>query len=290
MDPSNYIVKARPGVLGGKFEEKRPLRERIQMPVKRHIFINRDSHPDADIYVAIHEAKDLPEQVPDYQVPHCHNTDEFYYFIGNNPDLSGLEGQIIFEGKVHKIISPATVYIPEGAVHEYKVTKGAGTVTVLFRNRGYTHEDRPFDLAKGERDFAKYAGYIFSPDVRPTTEIKYHTDAAPGIRYVFVDGKLKPEAGFYTVVRSVSDVKSTQANYVDKHTHNCDTYHIVIGTGAEFAGLKTEFVIGDEKVVVESPVGVHIPAGTPHSQRMVEGSGHFFNFVPKSNYNDSLVF
>src|SRR5919109_1802845 len=212
MDLGNYIVKARPGVLGGKFEEKRPLRERIQMPVKRHIFINRDSHPDADIYVAIHEARNLPDQVPDYQVPHCHNTDEFYYFIGNNPDLTGLEGQIIFEGKVHKIISPATVYIPEGAVHEYKVTKGAGTVTVLFRNRGYAHEDRPFDLSKGERDFAKYASYIFHPDVRPTTEIKYHTDAAPGVRYVFVDETLQPAAAFYTVVRSVSNVKSSQAN------------------------------------------------------------------------------
>jgi hypothetical protein len=289
MDLSTYIVKARPGVLGGKFEEKRPLRERIQMPVKRHIFINRDSHPDADIYVAIHEAKNLPEQVPDYQVPHCHNTDEFYYFIGNNPDLSGLEGQIIFEGKVHKIISPATVYIPKDTVHEYKVTRGSGTVTVLFRSRGYTHEDRPFDRAKGERDFAKYAGYIFHPGIRPTTEIKYHTDAAPGVRYVFVDGKLKPEAGFYTVVRSVADVQPTQADYVDMHTHNCDTQHIAIGAGPELTGLKIEFRIRDEKIVVESPVGVNIPAGTPHSQRITEGSGHFFNFVPKSNYNDGLV-
>lgn len=289
MDIGKYIVKARPGVLGGRFEEKRPLRERIEMPVKRHIFINRDSHPDADIYVAIHEAKDLPANVPDYQVPHCHNTDEFYYFIGDHADLTGLEGQIIFEGKVHRIISPACVYIPTGAVHEYKVTKGAGTVTVLFRNRGYTHEDRLFDIAKGERDFVKYAGYIFHPDVRPTTEIKYHSDAAPGVRYVFVDGKLKPEAGFYTVVRSVADVQSTQASYVDRHTHNCDTQHIAIGTGAELSGLKIEFQIRDEKIVVESPVGVNIPAGTPHSQRIVEGSGHFFNFVPKSNYNDGLV-
>jgi hypothetical protein len=174
-------------------------------------------------------------------------------------------------------------------VHEYKVTRGEGTVTVLFRSRGYTHEDRRPDPVKGERDFGKYAGYIFHPDIRPTTEIKYHTEAAPGVRYVFVDGKLKPEAGFYTVVRSVANVKSTQANYVDKHTHNCHTYHIAIGTGAQFTGLKTEFVIGEEKAVVESPVGVHIPAGTAHSQRIVEGSGHFFNFVPKSNYNDGLV-
>jgi 2-isopropylmalate synthase len=145
------------------------------------------------------------------------------------------------------------------------------------------------DVTKGERDFKKYASFIFQPDVRPTTEIKYHTDAAPGVRYVFVDGELQPDAGFYTVVRRVSNVQSTQENYVEKHTHNCDTYHIVIGAGPEFTGLKTEFVIRDEKSVVESPVGVHIPAGTPHSQRIVQGSGHFFNFVPKSNYNDGLV-
>jgi hypothetical protein len=289
MEIEKLIVKARPGVLGGRFEEKRPLRGRIEMPVRRHIFINRDSHPEADIYVAIHEARNLPPVVPDYQVPHCHNTDEFYYFIGDNPDLTGLEGQIIFEGKVHKIVSPACVYIPTGTVHEYKVTRGAGTVTVLFRSRGYTHEDRQPDIEQGAREFARFGGYIIKPDVRPTTEIKYHTDDAPGVRYVFVDGKLKPEAGFYTVVRTVSNVQPTQATYVNQHAHNCDTYHIVIGSGPELTGLKTEFVIRDEKVIVESPVGVHIPAGTPHSQRLVEGTGHFFNFVPKSNYNDSLV-
>jgi len=96
MNLDHYIVKARPGVLGGKHEEKRPLRQLIALPVKRYVFINRDSHPEANIYIAIHEAKDLPEHVPDYQVPHCHNTDEFYYFIGKDPDLSGLEGQISF--------------------------------------------------------------------------------------------------------------------------------------------------------------------------------------------------
>lgn len=289
MELSKFIAKARPGSLGGKHEEKRPLRQLKELPVRRHIFINRDSHPEANIYVAIHEAKELPSPVPDYQVPHCHNTDEFYYFIGNNPDLSGLEGQIIFEGKTHRITSPSCVFIPTGTVHEYKVTEGAGTVTVLFRDRGYTHEDRPFDRAKGERDFARYATYIFPPDARLTTEIKYHSNAAPGVRYVFVDGKLKPEAGFYTVVRSVSNVQPTQTKYVDLHAHNCDTQHIAIGTGPDLRGLKIEFQILDEKVVLESPVGIHIPAGTRHSQRIIEGSGHFFNFVPKQHYNDSLI-
>jgi mannose-6-phosphate isomerase-like protein (cupin superfamily) len=289
MELGTYVVKARPGALGGLAEEKRPLRERIVLPVTRHVFINKDSHPQADIYVAIHEAKDLPAEVPDYQVPHFHNCDEFYFFLGARSDLSGLEGQIKFDGKVHKIVSPATVYIPTGAVHEYKVTRGAGWVVVLFRSRGYTHTDKEPDLEAGEREAERFAACILRPEVRPTTEIKAHRETAPGVRYVFVDGKIKPEAGFYTVVRTVSDLKPTQVDYVDKHTHNCDTYHIVIGTGQNFTGLTTEFVIGDEKVVAESPVGVHIPAGVPHSQRMVGGSGHFFNFVPKANYNDSLI-
>jgi 2-isopropylmalate synthase len=109
------------------------------------------------------------------------------------------------------------------------------------------------------------------------------------VRYVFIDEKLKPEAGFYTVLRSVAGVIPTQTSYVDRHAHNCDTYHIVVGSGPELTGLKTEFAIADEKVVVESPVGVHIPAGVAHSQRIVEGTGNFFNFVPKGKYNDSLI-
>lgn len=289
MDIAKYIAIARPGVIGGHAEEKRPLRERIVLPVKRHIFINKDSHPEADVYIAIHEAKDLPETVPDYQVPHFHNTDEFYFFLGNEPDLSGLEGQIKFEGKVRKIVAPATVYIPTGTVHEYKVTRGSGSVVVLFRNRGYTHVDKQPDLDKGNREADKFAGYILRAEARPTTEIKYHRDTAPGERYVFIDGKKMPEAEFYTVVRAVSGVKPTQVEYVDKHAHNCDTYHILLGNGEELTGLKAEFVIGSEKVIVESPVGVHVPARVPHSQRLIGGSGNFFNFVPKGNYNASLI-
>jgi hypothetical protein len=289
MDIARYIVKARPGLVGGHGEEKRPLRERIVLPIKRYIFINKDLHPEADVYIAIHEAKDLPETVPDYQVPHFHNTDEFYYFLGNESDLAGLEGQIKFEGKVHKIASPATVYIPTGTVHEYKVTRGAGSVVVLFRNRGYNHVDKHPDIEKGNKEADKFATYILKAETRPTTEIRYHHDTAPGVRYVFIDGKMMAETEFYTVVRTVSNIKPTQVEYVDKHTHNCDTYHILIGKGPELTGLKAEFFMGSKKVVVESPVGVHVPPRVPHSQRMIGGSGHFFNIVPKGNYNESLM-
>lgn len=289
MELERYIAKARPGAPAGGAAEKRPLRERIVLPVKRHIFINQDSHPDAQVYIAIHEAGELPQPVPDYQVPHFHNTDEFYFFLGNGPDLGGLAGQIKFEGRPHKIVAPAAVYIPTGTVHEYKVTGGAGSVVVLFRDRGYNHVDGRPDIEKGEREAGKFAGYILKAEVRPTSEIKYHKDAAPGLRYVFIDGKKMAGAGFYTVVRTVSNLQRSEVEYVERHTHNCDTYHIAIGSGAELAGLKIEFTIGGEKIVVESPVGVHVPAGVPHSPRLIEGTGHFFNFVPNGDYNDSLA-
>ena len=62
----------------------RPLRGGVALPVKRHIFIDRNSLPKAKIYVATHQARQLPTLVPDYQTPHLHNTDEFYFFIGKN--------------------------------------------------------------------------------------------------------------------------------------------------------------------------------------------------------------
>ena len=42
-------------------------------------------------------------------------------------------------------------------------------------------------------------------------------------------------------------------------------------------------------MVVESPLGVNIPIHTPPSQRIIEGAGHFFNFVPRSFYKHGLM-
>jgi 2-isopropylmalate synthase len=267
----------------------RPLRGGITLPVKRHIFIDRKSLPSARIYVATHQARQLPSEVADYQTPHEHNTDEFYFFIGDNPDLSGLEGQIKFEGKTHRIISPATVYIPTGTVHEYKVTKGEGIVVVLFRDLDYKHIAREPDEKKSQREAEKYRRYILRPDIRPTSEIKFHRDTAPGDRYVFMDSKKIPEANFYTIVRNAFDVKADQSQYVDPHRHNCDTYHLFIGNGPDYTGLTGEMVIDGKESIVASPAAVHVLEGVPHYYRLIGGSGKFFNVVPKGNYNESLL-
>jgi len=259
------------------------------LPVRRTIFVDRKALPAARIYVAIHQALDLPENVPDYQTSHAHNTDEFYFFIGKNADLTGLYGQIKFEGKAHEISSPAAVYIPEGTVHEYKVTGGAGYVVVLFRSLDYTHIPRQPDLERGKREEAKFSQYVLRADIRPTSELKYHHDTAPGERHVLIDAKKLARAGFYTIVRNAFDVRPTQANYVDKHRHSCDSYHLLIGNETDLSGLRAEMVIGEEVSIVESPAAVYVPERIPHCYRLIGGSGQFFNMVPKGSYNDSLI-
>ena len=175
----------------------------------------------------------MPSPVPDYQVPHCHNTDEFYYFIGNNADLTGLEGQIIFEGKVHKIISPACVYIPTGAVHEYKVTRGAGTVTVLFRNRGYTHEDKLLRCRQGRARFRQVCRLYFASR-RAADDVKLNITATrrPACAMFLSTVSSSRRRVFTRWCAAWPTCKPTQANYVEQHTHNCDTQHIAIGKGA----------------------------------------------------------
>ena len=268
---------------------QRPLRDGIVLPVTRYIFVDRQSLPDARVYVALHQARNLPATVPDYQTPHAHNTDEFYFFIGNNPDLSGLEGQIKFEGKTHRITSPAAVYIPAGTVHEYKVIKGEGSVVVLFRRLDYVHIPRAPDLDKGEKEAEKFSRYILGAEIRPTSELRYHYDTAPGDRHVLVDSKKMAQADFYTIVRNAYNVQATQPNYVDTHRHNCETYHLLIGNDPDLSGLRAEVVIEEQKSVVDSPAAVYVPQGISHYYRLIGGSGKFFNIVPKGSYNESLI-
>lgn len=174
-------------------------------------------------------------------------------------------------------------------MHEYKVTNGKGSVVVLFRDLDYTHLSQEPDKERGESEEKKFAGYILPPDVRPTSEIKHHHDTAPGDRYVFIDQKKLPEADFYTIVRTAKDVQSNQVEYIDRHSHNCDSYYLFIGDNPDLTGVQAEVAIGDKISQIESPTSVYIPQGILHHYRLTGGSGKFFSIVPKGNYNESLL-
>lgn len=135
----------------------------------------------------------------------------------------------------------------------------------------------------------KFAQYILTPDVRKTSEIKYHYDNAPGLRYVFMDRKKCPDSSMYTIVRVVKELQeSGQEAYIDPHTHSCDSEFLFIGDNDDLTGLKAKVWLGGEEFVIESPAAVFIPKEVEHTVQLISGSGKFLNILPTPDYNKSL--
>ena len=57
---------------------------------------------------------------------HRHTCDSLFLFIGKNKDLTGLTVIVTIEGEERLVSSPASVFIPAGLYHTYKVVEGYG--------------------------------------------------------------------------------------------------------------------------------------------------------------------
>ncbi len=135
---------------------------------------------------------------------------------------------------------------------------------------------------------SRYEKFILKPDVRKTSEIKYHYDNAPGQRYVFLDSKKCPESSIYTIVRVAKNISPSQDSYIDPHTHTCDSEFLFIGDNDDMTGLTAKVWLGDEEFLVESPAAVFVPKDVKHTLQLIAGSGKFINIVPNPEYNKSL--
>lgn len=135
----------------------------------------------------------------------------------------------------------------------------------------------------------KFSENIVMPEVRRTSELPFHSDAAPGKRRVFLEKKIFPESDVYVMVRTAARVTPDQPNYVDAHAHNVSSIYLFLGSGPDLEGLKAEVVLDGEVHLVSSPATVVIPKGVVHSYRLIEGSGHFGHVVMKGDYVDSLM-
>lgn len=95
-------------------------------PGKRRVFLEKELFPDSDLYVMVRTAKDVMPEQPDYVDAHAHNVSSVYIFLGSGEELEGLKAEVFLDGEVYIVSSPATVFIPEGVVHSYRLIKGSG--------------------------------------------------------------------------------------------------------------------------------------------------------------------
>lgn len=130
--------------------------------------------------------------------------------------------------------------------------------------------------------------WIVSPKVISATELRYHR-TGPGDRYVLVDHRFVPGCGQYCIARRIPHLDDYGSGHIDTHVHYCDSLFVFLGDGTGYTGLQVEVTLGDRVTPLESPASVFIPAGVPHSYRVVGGAGTYLNHVLAGDYNSSLL-
>jgi mannose-6-phosphate isomerase-like protein (cupin superfamily) len=130
---------------------------------------------------------------------------------------------------------------------------------------------------------------ILQPQLRRTSEIRYHSDLAPGQRFVFVGRIVDPICRLYVVGRRVDRVPANQPEWLDDHRHNCPTFYVLIGQNPDLTGLTAEIVIEGRPFVAEAPSAIMLPAGFLHHHRLSAGSGWSFHVNVRPDYEESLM-
>ena len=68
---------------------------------------------------------------------------------------------------------------------------------------------------------------LITPQLRRTSEIPFHSDRAPGERFVFVGRVLDPVCHLYVVGRKVMEIPADQPEWLDDHRHNCPMFYVL---------------------------------------------------------------
>jgi 2-isopropylmalate synthase len=132
------------------------------------------------------------------------------------------------------------------------------------------------------------AKLIPEPMAIPATELEYHRKG-PGVRWVMIDERLVTDCRQYCIAREVPSLGEPPDGHVDVHVHHVDSLFLFLGHEPGLRGLRAEVRLGDHVEVVDSPKAVFIPAGVPHTFRLLAGSGIFVNHVLSGTYNESLL-
>ena len=94
-------------------------------PGTRYVFSDHENNPESGVYVSMRaiENEDHPEL---FIEAHSHEYENLIIFKGKNPDLSGLEVEVLLGDQWYNIQSPKAIRIPPGVNHNYRIIRGSG--------------------------------------------------------------------------------------------------------------------------------------------------------------------
>lgn len=95
-------------------------------PGFRHVMIDERFVHDARQYCIVREIPPQAEPTVGHVDPHRHVCDSLFMFLGKGSQMQGLEVEVMLDGEVRRLHSPAAMFIPAGALHSYRVIGGEG--------------------------------------------------------------------------------------------------------------------------------------------------------------------
>lgn len=91
----------------------------------RYVFLDHRNVPETNIYAIMRVVENVKDEQSHVDI-HKHNCDSAFLFAGKNPDLTGLKCEVQLENEKYLIESPASVFIPKGLNHSYRLVHGSG--------------------------------------------------------------------------------------------------------------------------------------------------------------------
>lgn len=131
--------------------------------------------------------------------------------------------------------------------------------------------------------------WVIVPEPRPTPDVPYHHDRAPGQKYLILADSVVPGSPIYVALRRINEVPPEAPRWLDPHGHTCNSFYIFLGDAADLSGLQAMATIGDLTFPIAAPATVLIPPRTLHHYWYTAGSGWYVQVTLTPEYTDSLA-
>ncbi|MBE7324654.1 2-isopropylmalate synthase [Nocardioides sp. Y6] len=96
-------------------------------PGDRFVLVDERFVPGSGQYCIARRIPRLDEYGAGHVDEHVHHCDSLFVFLGADDDYQGLRTEVSLDGEYFTVQSPASVFIPAGVRHSYRVVGGAGT-------------------------------------------------------------------------------------------------------------------------------------------------------------------
>ena len=130
-------------------------------PGSRHVMVDERFVADARQYCIVRDIPPQAEPADAHVDPHRHICDSLFMFLGKGPGMQGLEVEVMLDGAMRTLRSPAALFIPAGALHSYRILGGEGFYVNHVANGEYNDsllEPGPAEAAGAETTAAHGAG------------------------------------------------------------------------------------------------------------------------------------